>query len=57
MLLLLFSGWGGGYIDEPISKILTGLQNADEVQMDRWILNVRRFNSGLTLCAKEFNYR
>ena len=39
----LVSGWGGGYIDEPISKILNGLQSADEVKMDRWILNVERY--------------
>lgn len=30
-------GWGGGYIDEPISKILNGLQNAEEVKMDRFV--------------------
>ena len=35
-------GWGGGYIDEPISKILSGLQNAEVVTMDRWQLNVTR---------------
>ncbi|XP_040570134.1 eye-specific diacylglycerol kinase [Lepeophtheirus salmonis] len=35
-------GWGGGYIDEPISKILNGLQTATEVKMDRWILKVER---------------
>jgi len=38
----LFSGWGGGYIDEPISKILSDLQSADTLQMDRWILKVER---------------
>ena len=36
------SGWGGGYIDEPISKILSDLQSADTLQMDRWILKVER---------------
>ncbi|QQP49663.1 Diacylglycerol kinase [Caligus rogercresseyi] len=35
-------GWGGGYIDEPISKILNGLQSAREIKMDRWILKVER---------------
>ena len=35
-------GWGGGYIDEPISKILSSLQNADSVLMDRWQLEVER---------------
>ena len=36
------SGWGGGYIDEPISKILSDLQSAETLQMDRWILKVVR---------------
>ena len=35
-------GWGGGYIDEPISKILSDLQSADTLQMDRWALKVDR---------------
>ncbi len=35
-------GWGGGYIDEPISKILSSLQSADSLLMDRWILDVER---------------
>ncbi len=35
-------GWGGGYIDEPISKILSDLQEAEEVKMDRWKLEVKR---------------
>ena len=39
-----FEGWGGGYIDEPISKILSGLQSASEIQMDRWQLHVTRNN-------------
>ena len=35
-------GWGGGYIDEPISKILSSLQSADSLLMDRWELVVER---------------
>lgn len=35
-------GWGGGYIDEPISKILSSLQSADIQPMDRWELVVER---------------
>jgi len=33
-------GWGGGYTDEPISKILLSLAQADEIDMDRWGLKV-----------------
>ncbi len=29
-------------MDEPISKILNGLQSADEVKLDRWQLKVTR---------------
>ena len=36
------SGWGGGYMDEPISKILTALGNSDEARLDRWQLRVTR---------------
>ncbi len=39
---MFFPGWGGGYIDEPISKILNGLQTADQVKLDRWQLKVTR---------------
>lgn len=35
-------GWGGGYIDEPISKILSSMQSADTLLMDRWELLVER---------------
>ena len=31
-------GWGGGYMDEPLSDILLGIQSADVISMDRWRL-------------------
>ncbi|XP_050297175.1 eye-specific diacylglycerol kinase isoform X3 [Anthonomus grandis grandis] len=34
-------GWGGGYTDEPISKILTNISHSDTVLLDRWCLDVR----------------
>ena len=43
-LIVKISGWGGGYIDEPISKILSDLQSAETLQMDRWLLKVERNN-------------
>ncbi|XP_050427698.1 eye-specific diacylglycerol kinase-like isoform X2 [Adelges cooleyi] len=33
-------GWGGGYMDEPVSKILTNLEESDTVRLDRWNLEV-----------------
>ncbi|XP_050524780.1 eye-specific diacylglycerol kinase isoform X3 [Daktulosphaira vitifoliae] len=33
-------GWGGGYMDEPVSKILTNLEESDTVRLDRWNLKV-----------------
>jgi len=35
-------GWGGGYTDEPISKILISLQHADIINIDRWRLDMSR---------------
>ncbi|KAL1492221.1 hypothetical protein ABEB36_012704, partial [Hypothenemus hampei] len=38
-------GWGGGYTDEPISKILTNISHSDTVLLDRWCLDVETNNN------------
>ncbi|XP_071654015.1 eye-specific diacylglycerol kinase isoform X1 [Temnothorax longispinosus] len=35
-------GWGGGYKDEPISKILTSISDSETTLLDRWQLQVER---------------
>ncbi|XP_012219138.1 eye-specific diacylglycerol kinase isoform X2 [Linepithema humile] len=35
-------GWGGGYKDEPIGKILTSIGDSETTLLDRWQLQVER---------------
>ena len=44
-------GWGAGYTDEPISKIILALQSADVIDLDRWRLKLT-LNTGYTPTEK-----
>lgn len=35
-------GWGGGYKDEPIGKILTSIGDSETTLLDRWQLKVEK---------------
>lgn len=39
--LARFLGWGGGYADEPLSKILTHVEEGEVQRLDRWEIDVR----------------
>uniref|UniRef100_A0A8C9SKZ1 Diacylglycerol kinase n=1 Tax=Scleropages formosus TaxID=113540 RepID=A0A8C9SKZ1_SCLFO len=45
--------WGGGYADEPVSKILCQVEEGSVVQLDRWNLQVESSPSQLPEGAEE----
>ncbi|XP_063636187.1 eye-specific diacylglycerol kinase-like isoform X2 [Cydia splendana] len=46
-------GWGGGYVDEPISKILKNIGESDTVLLDRWELKVEPNPVAAASCSSE----
>ena len=48
--------WGGKYKDEPLENIITDIQNADVVKMDRWTLEVTPIISDLVEENMENNH-